>query len=382
MEKPMKISSRSILWTVLIALVVIFSGCGEKAAVGAGHEDTEALPETEAQSSITLTPDAIAAAGIQTTPAAMKAFHRLITAPGQLEFNARRLIHLTARTPGRVERILAVAGDRVHEGQILAEVYSPDFMSLQAEYLQAAERAKRLSNDPSEAGTAQDILESVRARLILVGVSYSEVDALGAKRIPHPLLRIRAPFTGTVIETGIVAGDHVDLGASMFRLADLSILWANLHIKEKDLASIKAGSEVELRTQAYPGEAFRGERLIVGDVVDEKTRTVIARVEVPNAQAKLKAGMYIEAVLDGGGARPALVVPESAVQDDEGLHIVFVETGKGIYRRREVEIGERLSGLVEIRRGLAAGETVVTSGSFLLKSEMRKGSLEDEHGHS
>ena len=84
----------------------------------------------------------------------------------------------------------------------------------------------------------------------------------------------------------------------------------------------------------------------------------------------------------GGGARPALVVPESAVQDDEGRHIVFVETGKGIYRRREVEIGERISGQVEIRRGLAAGETVVTSGSFLLKSEMRKGSLEDEHGHS
>ena len=172
-------------------------------------------------------------------------------------------------------------------------------MSLQAEYLQAAERAKRLSNDPSEAGTAQAILESVRARLVLVGVSHSEVDALEAKRVPQPLLRIRAPFAGTVIETGVVAGDHVELGASMFRLADLSILWASLHIKEKDLASIKAGSEVELRTQAYPGETFRGERLMVGDVVDEKTRTVIARVEVPNPQAKLKAGMYIEAVLDG-----------------------------------------------------------------------------------
>jgi Cu(I)/Ag(I) efflux system membrane fusion protein len=382
MEKTMKNSSRAVLGAITIALVIFFPGCREKVAAGAGHGDTEALHEPEVKSSLTLTPAASAAAGIQTAPAAMHTFNRRITAPGELEFNARRLTHLTARTPGRVERALAVSGDRVRAGQILAEVYSPDFMSLQAEYLQAAERAKRLSNDPSETGTARAILESARARLVLVGLTHSEVDDLGAVRIPQPLLRIRAPFAGTVIETGVLAGDHVELGASMFRLADLSILWANLHIKEKDLASIKAGSEVELRTQAYPGETFRGELLLVGDVVDEKTRTVIARVEVANPKAKLKAGMYIEAVLDGDGERQALVVPESAVQDDEGLHIVFVETGKGIYRRYEVEIGERVSGLVEIRRGLAAGELVVTSGSFLLKSEMRKGSMEDEHGHS
>jgi len=193
----MKSTSRTILFTIMFALVVFFPGCREKAAAGAGHGDEEPAHESEAQPVITLTPAAIAAAGIQTTPAAMHAFNRRITAPGELAFNARRLSHLTARTPGRVERVLAVAGDRVRQGQVLAEAYSPDFMSLQAEYLQAAERAKRLANDPSEAGPARSILESARARLVLVGVTHAEVDALGAERIPRPLLRIRAPFAGT-----------------------------------------------------------------------------------------------------------------------------------------------------------------------------------------
>jgi len=378
----MKSTSRSILITIMFALVGFSPNCREKAAAGAGHGDEDVQHESEAQATITLTPAAVAAAGIQTVPAAMHAFRRRITAPGELEFNSRRQAHITARTLGRVERVLAVAGDRVGSGQVLAEAYSPDFMSLQAEYLQASERARRLAGDPSEAGAARSILESARARLILVGVTHAEVDALEAARIPRPLLPVRAPFAGTVIETGIVAGDHIELGASMFRLADLSTLWAHLHIKEKDLAIIQAGSAVEIRTQAYPGEVFHGELLLVGDVFDENTRTVIARVEVPNPAAKLKAGMYVEAVFAGGGARSALAVPESSVQDDEGRHIVFVETGKGVFRRHEVEIGERLGGMVEIRRGLAAGERVVSAGSFLLKSEMRKGSLEDEHGHS
>jgi len=378
----MKISSPAICCVLCIILVVLVPGCREKGAAGEGHGEAEALHGPEATSSLFLSPAAIAAAGIQTAVAARHAFRRSISAPGELEFNPRRLTHLTARTPGRVERVLAVSGDRVHAGQILAEVYSPDFMSLQAEYLQAAERAQRPGSDPSEAGSARAILDSARARLMLVGATHAEVDVLAAERVPQALLRVRAPFAGTVIEMNVLTGDHVDLGASMFRFADLSILWASLHIKEKDLAFIPAGSRVALRAQAYPGEVFFGKLLLVGDVVDDKTRTLIARVEVPNPAAELKAGMYVEAVLEGGGERTALAVPESAVQDDEGLTIVFVATGKGMYRRREVEIGERASGLAEVRRGLVAGETVVTTGSFLLKSELLKGSMEDDHGHS
>ncbi len=338
--------------------------------------------EPEGVPTIILTPEAWAFADIRTEKAALHAFNRRVTAPGGLEFNARRQVHLTARTPGRVERVLAVSGDRVGAGQVLAEVYSPDFMSLQAEFLQAAERAQRLGVNPVDAPAARAILDSARQRLLLVGASSAEVEGLATVRIPKPLLAVRAPFAGTVIEANVLAGDHVELGANLFRLADPSVLWASLQIREEDMASLQAGAGAELRTQAYPGEVFRGQFLLIGDVLDEKTRTVTGRVEVANPAGRLKAGMFVEAALESGIARTVLAVPEAAIQDDEGREIVFVLTGTRSFARREIKTGARLAGRVEVLEGLADGETVATSGSFLLKSEMHKGAMGDEHGHS
>ena len=198
---------------------------------------------------------------------------------------------------------------------------------------------------------------------------------------PRPLLSVRATLSGTVLEASVLAGDWVDLGANLFRLADLSTLWASLHIQEKDLSSVKAGAEAVLRTQAYPGEDFRGRLVLVGDVVDAGTRTVEGRVEVPNPSGKLKPGMYVDGSVAAAGERAVIAVPEAALQDDEGRAVVFVKTGERTFERREVVAGERFAGYVEILSGLTEGETVVTSGGFLLKSEMRKGGMEDEHGH-
>jgi Cu(I)/Ag(I) efflux system membrane fusion protein len=307
----------------------------------------------------------------------MKVFRQPITAPGELEFNARRLSHLTALTPGRIERIMAVAGDRVNKGQLLAEIYSPDYMAQQAEFLQAAERAGRFSGDQGEAAAFRAFLESAHERLLILGTTPAEITELQKTRVPRPFLPVRASLSGTIIETAILPGDHVELGSSLFRMADLAILWASLHIQEKDLAAVKAGSTVELRTQAYPGEIFPGKLILVGDVLDTQTRTVIGRVEVPNPAGKLKTGMYIEAFLAGVEERTTLVVPESAVQEDAGQTIVFVQTKERVFVKREIKIGESFLGLVEILSGLAQGENVVTSGSFLLKSELDKSSLEE-----
>jgi len=379
----MKRTSRWILWAALSALV-ISPGCRGKSAPEAAAragEDRDHGNEAASKTSVTLTPQAVATADIRTEPAAPRALARRIAAPGELEFNARRLAHLTARTPGRVERVLAVEGDRVAGGQVLAELYSPDFMALQAEYLQAAGRAARFAADPAEAGPARALLQGARERLLLVGATAADVDGLEASRTPRPLLAVRSPLGGTVLESGVLAGDHVELGTSLFRLADLSTLWACLHIQERDLAYVRTGAEVELKTQAYAGRSFRGRLVLIGDVVDAATRTVEGRVEVPDPDRLLKSGMYVEAAFAAAGARTALAVPESSVQDDGGRAVVFVKTGERTFSRREVVVGERAAGWVEIVRGLAEGEAVVTSGAFLLESELRKSSLEDEHGH-
>jgi RND family efflux transporter MFP subunit len=377
MENPMKTSSRYILWAVLPALILV-GACRPKGASEADRTAGTETLETRVPGSVTLSAQAIASADLRTATAATRLVARRITAPGELEWNARRIVHLTARTAGRLERVLVVRGDRVREGQLLAEIYSPDFLALQAEFVQAAARLRRHAGDAAEAAAARAFLAGARDRLSLLGVPSPEIDALEASAAPRPLLAVRAPLAGTVLECGIVAGDAVGLGTSLFRVADPSTLWACIHIMEKDLAAAKAGSEVVLRTRAYPSEEFRGRLVLIGDVVDPETQSVEGRVEIANIGEKLKAGMFVQASTAAGGERRALVVPEESVQDDEGRPIVFVKTGEKTFVRRAVETGERLDGAVEILAGLAEGETVVTSGSFLLKSELRKGALGED----
>jgi RND family efflux transporter MFP subunit len=371
----MKTTLRFILAAAL-AVVILSAACRSKNAPGAGAEGAESRPAASSgPASVTLTPEAIAAADLKTAAATIRTVDRRIPAAGEIEWNSRRVVHLTARTPGRLERVLVVQGDRVREGQLLAEIYSPDYLTLQAEYIQAAARAKRHAGNPAEEGPARAVLTGARERLSLLGVDDAEFKAIDESGRPMPLLHVHAPLGGTVLQGDVVAGDAVELGTSLFRLADPSTLWAGLDIQEKDLGSLKPGDEVVLRTQAYPGEEFRGRLALIGDVVDAATRTVEGRVEMANPGGRLKSGMYVEASIRPGGERRALTVPEESIQDDEGRPIVFVKTGERTFTRRPVQLGERFDGVVEVLNGVTDGEAVVTSGSFLLKSELRKGAL-------
>jgi len=370
-----------LAWAVIPALLLA-GGCrASRATAEAGHSADEHDHASKASSSVTLTPEGMAAAGLKVVPAGPVNLVRRVEAVGEFEFNARRLAHLTARTSGRVERVLAVAGDRVREGQVLAEIYSLDYLALQAEFRQASERARRLAGDAPEEAAAKAFLDSVGQKLLVLGATAGDIEALKASGAVQPLLPVRAVLSGTVLESPVVAGDHVELGTSLFKLADLSVLWACVHVFEKDLAAVRPGGEVLLRTQAYPGEEFRGRLVLLGDLVDSKTRTLEARVEVPNPGGKLKAGMYVQASLAASGERTVLAVPEAALHDFSGKTAVFVRTGEGVFDRRDVEVGERAGGFVEVVKGLAPGEMVAAAGSFLLKSEMLKSRFGDEHGH-
>jgi RND family efflux transporter MFP subunit len=305
--------------------------------------------------------------------------HR-IAAVGELEFNGRRLVHLTARAAGRIESLTAFQGERVVEGQVLAEIYSQEYLALQAEVIQAAERSARFQGTP-DAPAALAFLKAARAKLLPLGMAEAEIDDLVAKKSVRPFLAVKAPFSGRIIEQAAVVGDGVEPGAALFRLADLTTLWAGVRIYEKDLAAIRPGVEAVLHTQAFPGEEFRGRLVIIAGVMDEKTRTVEARVEVANPAERLKPGMYVEALIAAGEKRQELVVPESALQDVQSETVVFLRTGPGAFELRLVETGDRSEGRVEILRGLVDGDEVVTSGSFLLKSEMLKTAMGDENEH-
>ena len=359
--------------TVLI-LGLTFQGCKNDGS----SEPEAALNQETIPNTVTLSEEALRTAGIKVEPVQFRPAVKKIRVVGDLQFNAKRYAHITSRTSGRIEDILAFPGDKVNQGQPLLHLYSPDFLSLQAELVQASERRNRLKGDDGEQATARALFDSVKRKLSLLNVTDEDLAEIEKSRTIRPLLAVRAPFSGSLIEGSAVAGDYVELGRSLFKIADLSSLWACVHIYEKDLPWVRPGSRVIIRVGALPAEEFRGSLLLVGDVVDEKTRTIEGRVEVPNLPGKLKPGMYVEADIFSPVERKVLFVPQAAVQDYENKKIVFVRGGENTFFIREVTLGGASDGMVEIVDGLKEGESVVSGGSFLLKSEMLKKSLGEE----
>jgi Cu(I)/Ag(I) efflux system membrane fusion protein len=365
------------IYTLALTILILglaFQGC-QKARNGEAEAPSgqEALPNT-----VTLSAEALKTAGIKVEPVQFRSAVQKIRVVGDIQFNAKKYAHITSRASGRIEDILAFPGDKVKQGQPLLNLYSTDFLSLQAELIQASERWKRLKGDDGEQATARALLDSVKRKLSLLNVADEELAEIEKARTIRPLLAVRAPFSGSIIEGSAVAGDYVELGGSLFKIADLSSLWACVHIYEKDLSLVRPGCSVVIRVGALPGEEFRGSLLLVGDVVDEKTRTIEGRVEVSNLPGKLKPGMYIEADIVSPVERKALFIPEAAIQDYDNKKIVFLRGGEITFLAREVTTGGASDGLIEITAGLKEGEIVVTGGSFLLKSEMLKKSLGEE----
>jgi multidrug efflux pump subunit AcrA (membrane-fusion protein) len=365
------------LWvlTMTIFLAGMAGGCrrASEGTIGeAGLPGTESTPA----GTVILTPESIAAGGIAVESARIIKVAGLVRALGEVEFDARRLAIITARTEGRLERVGAYLGDPAGAGQILAEIFSQDYLVLQAEVIQSSRQLERVRGDNDEPG-ALTMLSAARKKLIPLGLTDAEIDALVAEKSIRPFLPVRAAIAGVIIESNAIAGGQVESGASLFKIADPAILWACIHIYEKDLAVIRPGMKAVLHTQAYPGEEFGGRLVLVGEIMDAKTRTVEGRIEVPNPTRRLKPGMYIEASLETPEERRALVVPESAVQEFQSRTVVFVHSTPTSFVLRPVETGEHIGGIVEITQGLTEGEKVVTSGSFLVKSEMLKKSLGD-----
>jgi multidrug efflux pump subunit AcrA (membrane-fusion protein) len=340
----------------------------------------EPKPESGAASSVTLTPAAEAAAGIRTVKAGFRRLEAVVHAKGVIAFNPRRTAEVTAKAGGIVETVSAFEGDRVTAGQELAALYCPEFLAGQAECLQIRDRlaAAVSAGDSLQARVLTKLLRSAEDRLLFLGASRQDLLELTAGGRTAALLSLRAPFSGSVVRAAAVAGGPVEPSTVLFSLADPAALWAVVHIQEKDLEDVRPGCAVEVRVDAYPGVVFAGRLTVMGDALDEATRTVKGRVELKDGTGRLKPGMYAEAALAGRRNRPSLCVPETAVRIADGSAVVFAARRGGRYTALPVTIGRTLSGYTEILSGLNAGDTVATEGSFTLKSELLKASLEGE----
>jgi membrane fusion protein, heavy metal efflux system len=333
-----------------------------------------------------------------------------IEAPGALTLDEKRTARLGSLVEGVVVSADAEVGDRVRVNQVLAQLHSHMVHDAWADYrkaiaerrrrenelllaTQAEERAGRLFAD--KAISRQELQRAEADRFAAeqqLDMTQTEVrraeEALehyGVTNKEDPTgesgeyIPVRSPLDGVLLQKSLTQGTAVTPGTPLFVVSDLRQLWAVAEVDETLAPAVKAGRPVSLTVAAYPGETFAGTIAFVADMVNPKTRRITVRCNVPNADLRLKPEMYATITLGTGEPRRVLAVPSAAVQEIDGKPLVFVQRGaKGTFERREVAVGSESEGLVEVRSGLREGERVAAAGSFLLKSELLKGTMAEE----
>jgi Cu(I)/Ag(I) efflux system membrane fusion protein len=312
--------------------------------------------------SVKLSPGKIQRTGVKSEPAARRVIRTVVRAPGTIQLDERRVSVISMRSESFILKIANVTtGSHVVKGQPLMEVYSPSVSSAAAEYL-ATINAKTTLGEPSYGRGA-------RQRLVNLDVPDAAIAAIEKSRNVPTSIEWTAPRDGIVLERNAVEGMRVQPGGVLFRVADHSVIWALIDVAERDLGNISRGQPATVRARSFPGREFSGKVEVIYPEINKETRTARIRVELPNPDLALLHDMYVDAEIDTGSGEPLLSVPESAVMDTGSRQAVFVDKGQGRFEPRDVKLGHRGSGYVEVRQGVTEGEPVVVSANFLVDAE-------------
>ncbi|BDU74066.1 efflux RND transporter periplasmic adaptor subunit [Mesoterricola silvestris] len=308
--------------------------------------------------------------GLTTTAAVEGSVGGEIRTTARIAPDETRIRHMHVKVDGYVEKLFVdFVGMPVAKGQALFTFYSPDFVSAQQEYLLALRTRKALKGGERE-GSGQELLDSARRRMALWDVAPGDLDELERTGEVKKSLTLRSPIAGVVTAKTAVEGNRLTPADTPFEITDLGHLWAIADIYEPELPRLKVGMGAALTLEAFPGKTFNGRVAFIDPLVDPKTRTTKARVEIANPGGILKPEMFGEMVIRSQ-ARKGLVVPVDAVLDAGTRKIVFVALGDGRFEPREVRTGSSLGETVEVLSGLKAGENVVNRANFLVDSESR-----------
>jgi Cu(I)/Ag(I) efflux system membrane fusion protein len=282
----------------------------------------------------------------------------ILATTGQVNFVDDRVSTISSRVQGRIENMRVATWDNVHRGELILELYSPDFMLGEAEYLQAqmTSSVSAHSSIPGSPELAQSMLLAARRKLELLGMSDADINAIkGAE----PTIWMRAPVGGTVVQNKATIGSAVNPGDVLYQLGTLDRVWLNADIYEVDLARVKVGQQLEAVTTAFPDEVFRGQVSRISPNIDPNAHTAQIRCEIKNPELELKPQMLarVKIVTNPGSA---LVVPQQALVFDGDSYCAFVEVTPGSVERRKVEIGSwNEHGYARVLSGVKAGERVI-----------------------
>lgn len=313
--------------------------------------------------------DKVQLLGVRTEPAAERDLRRALQAVGTIQANERLLYKVTPRFEGYIERLhVNTTGQAVKRGEALMDVYSPELVAAQEEYLIALRAV-------DEGGsTAQPVMQrmadAVLRRLRNWGIAESELETLRREGKVRQLLTYRSPAAGVVLAKPSVQGMRFMPGETLYEIADLSSVWLVAEVFERDVGLLRLGQPAKLRILAYPEREFSGKVVFISPTLEADTRTARVRIELANPAGLLKPAMYGSVDLAASHARgKALAVPDSAVLDSGARQVVLVQRGEGLFEPRDVKLGMRADGYVEVLDGVAAGEPVVVRANFLIDAE-------------
>jgi len=309
--------------------------------------------------------------GVRTEPAALRELARQVRAAGRVEIDERRLHAVAPKFEGWVERLhVNATGQPVGKGQPLFEVYSPELVSAQREYMVAAKGVAAVKDAPADVqDNMRQLAEASLARLRNWDISGEQIKALAAGGEAKRTLTFLSPVSGVVLEKKAVAGMRFMPGETLYQIADVSSVWVLADVFERDIGLVKAGQKVKLGINAYPEKSFEGRVAYIYPTLKAETRTVPVRIELANPGGLLKPAMYASVELAVGARDKVVTVPVSAVIDSGTRQIVLVQKAAGRFEPREVKLGTRSDEYVEVREGVKEGEAVVVAANFLIDAE-------------
>ena len=337
-------------------------------ADAAGAGDAMAMGD---QPVVTIDPSVVQNMNIRTGVAERRVLAEEVRTVGSLELDAERVVSVTTRFPGFVEKVFVnYVGEPVRRGQALFEVFSPELVQTQQELLSALDYAERFAD---EDGTAREhamaLVEAARTRLGYWDISSAQIERLQESGEVQRTLTVTAPAGGVVLERleGL-EGMAVRPGLEVYRIADLSALWLGIDLFENQMAWAQAGAPVEVVFNAFPMETFVGTVRFVEPRLSEQTRTLKVKVEVRDPERRLRPGMFATVRFQSKAEEPVVAVPTQAVIRTGSRSLVIVELGEGRFQPREVHVAREAGGWSEVH-GIGEGERVVTSSQFLIDSE-------------
>jgi len=336
------------------------------------HAGQDSSSEPQNIMAIRIDPTVVQNMGVTTAIVEKRSLNKAIRTSATLENNEKSITYVTSKVMGYTEKLYAdFTGQSISKGDPLLTIYSPDLVTTQEEYLQAMRYSQSLrgASDLARKG-ALDLLESARLRLKNWDMTDAQIDTLTNRGTPERSVTIYAPASGIVLEKMVFSGQKIEPGMQLYKLVDISKIWAMANIYQEDLSFVKTGMTAEISVAAIPATIFTGKVTFISPVLDDISRTAKVRIEIPNTRNFiLKPQMFATVAIKSNITNTVLSIPEQAVIRSGTRSIVIIALGNGYFKPQEIKTGTAADGYIEVIDGLENGTEIVTSSQFLIDSE-------------